>query len=216
MGVPRPHEDLSGRKFGELEVIEFSGRSKNSQRFWRCRCVCGVEKEVYEGALRAGGTKSCGCRRHCNQPIKHGEAEKTPEYRAWAGITKRCCRPKNPKYPNYGGRGITMCSRWRGNYLAFLEDMGRRPSDKHSLDRIDNNKGYYKENCAWRTAKEQHNNKRTNRWIELDGEVKTAAQWEEVSGIKQDVIRGRLRLGWTIRDAIRLPVKSKNSQVRVK
>lgn len=137
---------------------------------------------------------------------RHGESHRTPEYRAWIDIISRCCNPNHRWYPRYGGRGIEICERWREDYRAFLEDVGRRPSPRHSIDRIDNNKSYYKENCAWRTPEEQLNNKSDNHWLEINGERRTISQWaKHVGRISPNGIRNRLNSGWTVSDAVTTP-----------
>jgi len=89
----------------------------------------------------------------------HGKHD-TSEYRIWRHIKDRCLNPKNRRYSDYGGRGITVCDAWQHSFSAFLEDVGERPSNKHSIDRVDNDKGYSKENCRWATDQEQNLNKR--------------------------------------------------------
>jgi hypothetical protein len=101
----------------------------------------------------------------------------TPEYMAWSGARQRCHNPKNPAYYRYGGRGIEVCDRWRNNFAAFLEDMGRRPSADHSLDRKDNDKGYEPGNCRWATMIEQQHNRRPWGKAGLKGAVKVRRRW---------------------------------------
>ena len=107
---------------------------------------------------------------------KHGKSN-TSEYDIWQGIKKRCHNQTHKLYPYYGGRGITMCEEWRNDFMSFYNDMGTRPTPKHSLDRIDNEKGYYKDNCRWVTKEVQANNTRTNVFIEYKGKRQTIAQW---------------------------------------
>ena len=126
----------------------------------------------------------------------------SPERTAWHNMRQRCRNPKNPGYKDYGARGITICERW-SSFALFLEDMGPRPSDKHSLDRYpDNNGNYEPGNCAWRTMREQHNNVRNNRWITWNGRTLTAAQWGRETGIKGGAILHRIDLGWSIERAL--------------
>jgi len=101
---------------------------------------------------------------------------KTAEYAAWARMIQRCTNKNLPKYPSYGGRGIRVCDRWRFDFLAFLGDMGQRPSVAHSLDRIDVNGNYEPGNCRWATALEQQSNKTTSRYVEVGGERITSAE----------------------------------------
>lgn len=151
-----------------------------------------------------------------NSRIIHGESSHSkkagkgsPEYRTWSGIKTRCLRSQGDsrKWENYGGRGITICERWRCSYVSFLEDMGRRPSAKHSIERIDTNGNYCPENCRWATPKEQARNKRTTAWITLEGETKSASEWGEQYGIKAEILIDRRDRGWSTEDLLKPPRK---------
>lgn len=157
--------EMVGRRFGRLTVVgrgpnyvQPSGQRKTQ---WRLRCDCGNSFVANAHSLRRGATKSCGCFQvSCH--ITHGEQrgyKTTPEYRAWNNMISRC-ETVTPGWKNYGGRGIKVCDRWRSSYPAFLKDMGRRPSPKHSLDRIDNDGNYEPSNCRWATKAVQSLNKR--------------------------------------------------------
>lgn len=139
--------------------------------------------------------------------FKHGEAvAKTPEYTAWLSMKNRCYIKSNKAYHVYGGRGIKVCSRWRRNYSKFLEDMGRRPTPQHSLDRIDNSKGYSPENCRWATKREQNINKRDVRLVTVDGITKCVTEWSEEFGIPKGSIFNRLNRGWPSKSAVSEPI----------
>jgi hypothetical protein len=127
------------------------------------------------------------------------------EYSIWYGIRGRCLHPHNPAYARYGGRGITLCPEWH-DFDRFLADVGPRPSGKHSLDRIDTDGPYSRENCRWATATEQQNNKRTNRVLEFDGRRQTATQWARELGIPVTVLRVRLYRGWSVARSLTAPV----------
>lgn len=142
---------------------------------------------------------------------KHGEKGKngaSPEYRSWSAMRARCSNPNLKEYPRYGGRGITVCERWQ-SYENFLADMGRRPSLQHTIDRIDVNQGYFKENCRWSTAQEQQNNRTKHTYLEVDGVIKTQAQWLRCFSIKKATFRTRLRNGWDVKTALTSPVRPK-------
>jgi hypothetical protein len=108
-------------------------------------------------------------------------------------------------YENYGGRGITVCDRWRDSFVAFYEDMGERPSPKHSIDRIDSNGNYEPGNCRWATPKQQMNNRRANRMITIDGETLSLQKWADRSGINRSTIYSRVGHGWPLDKAVSVP-----------
>lgn len=159
-------DDLTGKVFTWLIVIEFEGRSEKYHAKWLCRCKCGKEKVVYALSLKSGATKSCGCYNRNNTSERlfvHGEGGKnrSREYNSWISAKGRCFNKKDQKYHRYGGRGITMCQEWRMSYKAFLENLGRCPEGL-MLERI-NNEGHYEPgNCRWATPKEEANNRSTN------------------------------------------------------
>jgi hypothetical protein len=162
--------DLAGTRFGRLTGLWPAGRYRR-EIVWACQCDCGRVRAVLRNNLRTGNTKSCGClnRDQATQAAtqrfrKHGHSYRdrkpTPEYKSWQSAKERCFLKTHPKYCNWGGRGITMCDRWKDSFEAFLADMGRRPMGT-SLDRFPNNDGNYEPgNCRWATPKEQASNKR--------------------------------------------------------
>jgi len=183
-------QDLTGLKFGKLTVIERAENSPIGHTRWDCRCECGNETIVSSSDLKSGNTKSCGCLKKKNN-FKHGDI-KSKEYNAWTGAKQRCFNKKDPSYKNYGGRGITMCSRWANDYTKFLKDMGRCP-DGYTLDRIDNDGNYEPDNCRWASRKTQSQNTRTNRYIEYDGKRMVLAGWASKIGIRPNDLHQKLK-----------------------
>lgn len=212
IAIPPRVKNRVGQVFGRLTVLRFS-HTDNRHAVWTCRCSCGRFIDVPANRLQSGNTRSCGClsvdaskARNPRIFIKHGHARKgrlTPEYTAWMRMNQRCGNENNPKYPDYGGRGIRVCDRWRDSFAAFLADMGPRPSANHSIDRIDVNGDYEPKNCRWATLKQQARNKRNTRLVEHEGQAKTLAEWAEVTGINSGTIHDRIARGWTIEQALK-------------
>lgn len=162
----------NGQRFGRLMVIGEADKYVSPQgkglRQVFVRCDCGVVSTVTLNSLKKGLAASCGCYRTelAIGSVTHGDARKsraTKEYKAWSNMISRCENPNVERFPHYGGRGITVCDRWRNSFPAFLEDMGRKPSLDHSIDRIDVNGNYEPGNCRWATPEQQANNKRNSR-----------------------------------------------------
>ena len=156
--------ELLGQKFGRLTVVSFAG-SRGGRGYWKCTCECGGEATVRAHYLRSSHTRSCGClqrEKNILRLLTHGESRGrwTKEYRAFNGMKARCLNPKCKKYALYGGRGITISEGWLHSYPAFLSYIGRAPSPKHSIDRIDPNGNYEPGNVRWATSSEQRRNQR--------------------------------------------------------
>ena len=159
----RPAIDLAGQRFGRLTVIERTKGTSTKDAWWLCRCECGNKKETTRKQLICGNVKSCGClqkERRANGNIIHG-GHNTRIYSIWHHMKERCMNPNSPKYRLYGGRGITVCGEWIDDFTVFRDwAISTGYSDELTLDRIDNDKGYYPDNCRWATFSEQNRNRR--------------------------------------------------------
>lgn len=192
--------DITGMRFGRLTAVRREYCHKTRGWHWRCACDCGTEIVAWLGNLRKGNTKSCGCLKRDTtraRSITHGD-KGSSEYMTWADMIGRCHRPAHKTFANYGGRGIAVCRRWR-KFENFLADMGRRPSIQHSIERVDNNKGYSPENCTWATRQEQCRNRRTNRVIDTPKGPMLLCEAEEISGISASTLWKRLKRGWPVK-----------------
>jgi hypothetical protein len=185
MGVRAVALDLTGHKYNLLTVVEFSHKI-GYKLYWKCVCECGGQTIVQTSNLRKGNVKSCGCLkilasiRNAKATATHNMS-KTPEWKTWKSLRSRC---KDKNNPDYGGRGISYTPRWEV-FLNFLEDMGFRPEGA-SLDRIDPNGNYCKENCRWATHKEQMRNRRITRRLKFpDGSLKSLSQAADELGISK-------------------------------
>lgn len=182
-------ENLINKKFNRLLVIKLS-HIFNRQYYWICKCDCGNESIVNTQNLKRNKSKSCGClRTEITSKVKttHGNTVGgySPEYISWMQMRARCSNINRPDYLRYGGRGIKVCERWVNSFDNFLEDMGKRPSKNHSLDRFPNNDtgDYEPANCRWATPKQQANNRRTSRFIEYKGIKNSLAEWTNILGL---------------------------------
>lgn len=200
--VPRSarFKDITGQRFGRIVVKRLHGRKgRQGALTWWCLCDCGKEFEVAGTKLKAGNTTSCGCAK-IDRLTKHGMSG-IPEHAVWMSILQRCDNPSSPAWSYYGGRGIRVCERWR-EFANFLDDMGRRPSHRHSIDRIDNDGNYEPGNCRWATMQEQCRNTRRTHFITIDGETLCVEDWAIRMGTKPSTIRSRLWRRWPEHEAI--------------
>lgn len=189
-----------GRRFGRLVVLKFhSTDGKNSR--WLCRCDCGKRKKVLRNGLVRGTTASCGCLQQ-EARTSHGMSG-SPEYSQWADMVQRCNPdPESQYFENYAGRGIKICKRWR-KFVNFFADMGKRPTPKHSLGRIDNDGDYKKSNCRWELPDQQARNKRGNVFLTAFGKTQCLKDWATEIGVAHQTIQHRIgALGWSVEKAL--------------
>ena len=215
--VPNPVQ--VGAKFGRLLVIS-DGWEQVSPKgtcydMVEVQCDCGTKKFIRPRSLWPRGIQSCGCLQREKAAalgsvvnLKHGHSgrNRAPEYGVYSTMLSRCYNPNTSKYADYGGRGITVCDRWRGDggYQRFIADMGRRPKGA-SIERQDTNGPYSPENCRWATATEQANNRRSNRFIQFEGRRQTLMQWAKEVGINYGTLFDRFERGWSTERALFTP-----------
>jgi len=198
----RKFVDHTGVKFGRLTAKRLVGK-KGKKTFWEFECDCGTLKEIPLYHVTSGKITSCKC---LNREINttHGKAKVngkvTRTYAIWSQMKQRCHNTKNSRYSDYGARGISVHVWWHV-FENFLADMGEAP-DGLSIERRDNDGNYCPENCYWATGHEQNRNKRTNRWIEYNGEKKLVSEWERDLGVSSGTITHRLAAGWLIEAAV--------------
>ena len=184
--------NLVGKKFNRLTVVCFSHMKSNS--YWKVKCDCGNELTVADNDLKRGRTKSCGCLL-LEKVSKHNMCG-TPTYNSWANMIQRTTNVNHINYKEYMGRGIDVCNKWL-TFEGFYEDMGTKPPNT-SIDRVDNDKGYYKENCKWSTMLEQSNNKRSNVNITYKGKTQTLTQCSKELGINRGTLNSRFIHKWPL------------------
>lgn len=203
-------KNLTGQRFGRLLVSRYYGFEplrSGPLHYWLCTCDCGAEVVCTSNNL-GRGTRSCGCLKREEtraRQTKHGMTG-SPEYIAWVNMRGRCYDPNDKAYDRYGGRGITVCKRWRDSFENFYTDMGPRPSPRHSIDRKRNNGSYSPANCRWATPEQQASNTRRNVVVEIDGERMILAEAIRRSGLPPKIVDNRLRRGWDLTRALTTPL----------
>jgi hypothetical protein len=185
------YKDITGLRFGKLIAVSVAHKI-NGKYCWNCICDCGGKKIIDGNRLRSGWTRSCGCISR-----KQKNLSRSSTYGIWKAMIQRCYDKKCNNYRTYGSRGITVCDRWRNSFLNFYEDMGKRPAGL-TLDRIDVNGNYSKENCRWATWKTQGMNRRNSVIVEAFGKKLSIMDWAKEKNIKESTLRFRLKHGWDI------------------
>lgn len=189
----------AGQRFNKLVILEELPLGERG-RLLKCKCDCGTIKNIYLSVLVRSLTKSCGCHRLAMR-TKHGMHE-SREYSTWENMIQRCTNPNARKYFLYGGRGVTICDEWITSFKSFYRDMGNRP-DNTSLDRIDSEKGYYKENCKWSNPREQLVNVRFfHQKIRYNGIVESIEHWINELQINREIFKARVLRGFGFKEAL--------------
>lgn len=207
--------NMIGYKSGRLTVVS-EAYNKNGRYYWNCICECGNNVTVAGTHLRNGNTKSCGCLqvdRVRELKTTHGLSH-TTEHNSWIGMVQRCRDKNHFAYKYYGGKGIMVCERWNNSFQNFLDDMGKKPTPKHTIERIDSNIGYSMDNCRWATMAEQNLNKSDNHFLTFNGKRQTIKEWSDEVGIHYDTIRHRINTyGWSVDRALtEIPINYKNKE----
>lgn len=202
-------QKMIGKKFGRWLILKRLDNDKRGGHVFKCRCLCGVIRPVDKTRLLYNLSRSCGC--YQKEIVgalrrKHGMC-KTKVYQAWMSMKRRCYNKKVERYKNYGGRGIKVCAKWRNSFEAFYKHIGKPPTPKHQIDRINNDDDYKPGNVRWVTLKENCNNtRRTNKLLEYNGIKKTIKQWAKVLTISTVQLNYRLR-HWPIEKALTTPTR---------
>lgn len=172
---------------------------KRNRPHYVCVCSCGKEVTVRKYLLLNGNTLSCGHlqrERARDANTTHG-MYRTAEYNIWSGIIGRCTNPNDSAYKDYGGRGIRMCERWRTSFQSFYEDMGPRPSNAYTVERLNSNGDYEPDNCKWATRTEQNRNTSRNRVITYQDKTQCLSAWVEELGVDRNRFNWLIRKGYS-------------------
>lgn len=204
-------ENLAGKTFGRLTVIDRSESTKDGRTKWLCECSCGNICAVIGRDLKNGHTRSCGCyRKEFPNHKTHGLIG-TRVYNAWRGMRERCYNQKNRSYKDYGNRGIQVCEEWRNDAKSFAEYVSKLPHCEekgYTLHRIDNDGDYEPNNVMWADRETQANNKQCNHLLVFNGETHTISEWSVILGIKYSTLSARINVyHWSVEKALTTPVR---------
>lgn len=199
-------QNMIGKKYGLLTVIsEIKERNKNGHILYNVICDCGKEKKVLGASLRSGGSRSCN---KCNLLTGSHGMWKSKEFSIWGSMKDRCYNPNNPRYKNYGGRGIIVCNDWIKSFKKFYLDMG--DSNGLSIDRIDVNGNYELSNCRWSNSKTQARNRTNNVKFTYLNETLCISEWCEKLKMSISTFNNRINRGWSIEKIIKTPIRKKS------
>jgi hypothetical protein len=193
--------DLTNQRYGRLIVLSRSTAEHKGATYWDCLCDCGKTNKTSSYNLRKGLIVSCGCYRNENTGNVHRRhgLKGTKTYNCWRNMMDRCTNPNTAHWNDYGGRGITIAPEWK-DFGGFYKDMGDKPIDKSTLERLDVNKGYSKENCIWADWLTQANNKRNNVRVEYAGKTQTLSEWGRELNLSLSLISYRHKQGWPVEE----------------
>ena len=212
----RPAVDITGSVFGRLTVLRRDGRKPGGAVHWVCQCSCGRQCTARGTSLRRGETSNCGCGWHPSgkdhKSYRHGMTGSV-EFRTWQQMLQRCDNQRNGNYPHYGGRGISVCDRWRASFQAFFDDMGPRPDGRFSLERLNNDRNYEASNCVWADYKTQERNRRSNRLATFNGRTQPVSAWADELNFPAFRIYARLSAGWSVERALSTPARAYRKKI---
>lgn len=196
--------DFTGRTVGVLTVLAREGSDSYGHALWRCICgACGKSVLLGSNRLSTPSRRSCGCLWR-KDGYSRADSPLHSTWISWSAMRARCTQVKVNSYDRYGGRGIKVCARWQ-DFQNFLSDMGPRPSQKHSIDRKNNDGNYTSTNCRWATSREQGGNRSVSKLVTLGGVTKTQAEWARVRGLPRPTLQARLDRGWSVEKALLTP-----------
>ena len=206
-------QDLTGKRFTRLTVIKQNG-VKNQKQVWLCRCDCGKEINVSTSSLNYGNSKSCGCigsEKTILRSTKHGLCHSNI-YKVWSAMRQRCNNENSKDYYLYGAKGIKVCKDWEDDFMSFYNwSIENGYDEKLTIDRIDNDKGYYPENCRWADLKTQANNQKRIKKYTYKGVTDTITYLSEMFNVRKETVRNRVMRGYTIDQAIEMSLWGKRN-----
>lgn len=205
-------KDIMGQRFGRLVALGPINRTPRGEIMWLCQCDCGKTTNVRRNHLTTGNTQSCGCLKTdilITRLTTHGKGRNIL-YKLWSRIKQRCTNPNHPRYADWGGRGIGADNKWLDDFGAFYDHIITLPNfgrDSYTLDRIDNNDGYFPGNVRWASKTQQSRNSRHIHLLSHNGKTRCLTEWAEEVGINAKSLTTRLRAGWSVEKALTTPVR---------